>query len=361
MDKKFSIKHIAAQASVSPATVDRVLNDRSGVSLHTRQRVLNAVDELEKYYTKISLSGRQTYIDIIVHQHYGEGSEIKDSVAKVLPLMKSFSINPRIHYFLDESPVEIAQKIDHIVDMGTSGLVVTAPDEFAIRDSINRAYQTGVPTVTLDSDIPYSERIHFVGARHFSDGQSAAYLMGQWLKHSKKRILLPILSTNFFSQVEREAGFRQLMRQRHPDCEVDVLDCGSGEYQQILDRVIQYLEVHTEVNAVYSIAGDNSAIKTAFDKAEKSIEFFMSHNLNQVNKSLLLNDSLNIVFDHNLEQSVYQSFLVILEFYRYVQPVQPVLLNQTSIITAFNLHQKENLSACDVTSAVMGGVRAVHA
>ncbi len=345
MDKKFSIKHIAAQASVSSATVDRVINDRPGVSIHTRQRVLNAVDELEKNYTKISLSGRQTYIDFVVHQHYGGGKFIKDAVSRVLPLMTSSNINPRFHFFLDDEPVEIARKIDHIIDMGSSGLVVTAPDEFPIRASINRAYRLGVPTVTFDSDIPYSERVHFVGARHFADGQTAAYFMGQWLKQSSKSLLVPVLRSNFFNQVEREAGFRQLMRQKYPGRKVDVLDCGSGNYEDTLRSISQYLDEGGQASSIYSIGGNNSAIRTAFEQHDKAIDIFISHNLNEVNKSLLLQDRMNMVLDHNLEQSIYQSFLFILKFHKHVQSVQPVLQNHTSIITAFNLLTEDSIPA----------------
>ena len=56
---------IAEQAGVSEATVSRVLNDRPGVSLSTRQAVLTALDVLG-YERPIRLRGRSGLVGLIV-------------------------------------------------------------------------------------------------------------------------------------------------------------------------------------------------------------------------------------------------------------------------------------------------------
>ena len=48
MAQRFTVKQIAAQAGISTATVDRVLNRRPGVHAQTRLRVDHAIAELEQ-------------------------------------------------------------------------------------------------------------------------------------------------------------------------------------------------------------------------------------------------------------------------------------------------------------------------
>ena len=56
MSKEVGIKKIAALANVSIGTVDRVLNNRSGVSPKTYERVQNVIDEIG--YKKNNIASR---------------------------------------------------------------------------------------------------------------------------------------------------------------------------------------------------------------------------------------------------------------------------------------------------------------
>ena len=59
MAHPFLIKEIALQAGLSEATVDRVLNNRSGVRKHTAQRVKQAIRELDGQSEQAGLTGRK--------------------------------------------------------------------------------------------------------------------------------------------------------------------------------------------------------------------------------------------------------------------------------------------------------------
>ncbi|MES2813456.1 MAG: LacI family DNA-binding transcriptional regulator, partial [Pseudomonadota bacterium] len=59
MTRRFSIKEIAFQAGLSPATVDRALHDRDNVRLLTRERVAAALEELEQQHATSLVQGRR--------------------------------------------------------------------------------------------------------------------------------------------------------------------------------------------------------------------------------------------------------------------------------------------------------------
>src|SRR5690349_6443437 len=67
MAQRFTVKQIAAQAGISTATVDRVLNERSGVHEQTRLRVQHAISELERRAAASLAIGWNLYVDVIMH------------------------------------------------------------------------------------------------------------------------------------------------------------------------------------------------------------------------------------------------------------------------------------------------------
>jgi LacI family transcriptional regulator len=66
MSRAFLIKEIAVQAGLSAATVDRVVNGRSGVRVLTQQRVAEAIRELEAQSRQRALTGRKFIIDLVM-------------------------------------------------------------------------------------------------------------------------------------------------------------------------------------------------------------------------------------------------------------------------------------------------------
>ena len=65
MAHRFLIKEIALQAGLGVATVDRVLNGRANVREHTRNRVEQAIKELEKQELNLANTGRKLMVDVV--------------------------------------------------------------------------------------------------------------------------------------------------------------------------------------------------------------------------------------------------------------------------------------------------------
>ena len=60
------VRDIAEQAALSPATVDRVLHGRPGVSPRAVRAVEAAVLELDRQQTQLRLSRRTLLVDVVV-------------------------------------------------------------------------------------------------------------------------------------------------------------------------------------------------------------------------------------------------------------------------------------------------------
>ena len=64
--RPFRIREIAVQAGLSEATVDRVLNGRSGVRDSTVREVRSAIADLERQRDQVRLAGRTFLIDVVM-------------------------------------------------------------------------------------------------------------------------------------------------------------------------------------------------------------------------------------------------------------------------------------------------------
>lgn len=335
--RKFSIKHIAAQAAVSAATVDRVLNNRPGVRAYTVQRVLNAIDELEQLSGTVKMNGRKNYIDLVLHGPDCYSDLVEKTVLEVLPTLKPLNINPRFHRFESSDVSEVADAISFIANSETDGLIVKAADDFRIREAIDRAYCEDIPTVTFCTDVRYSKRIGFVGVDHFSAGQSAAYLVGKWCRQTEPLTVLVYISNfNFLNEAEREMGFRQIIRQSFPHVHINTLSGGWGVADETYKLVDEYLINGGNATLVYSIGGPNQSILDAFEKHGKPIDLFVGHDLDEANRLLLKQNRLDAVIGNNLLCDARTALLKVLEHHKISVSGTAVPQSNISIFTPYN-------------------------
>src|SRR6266852_9195956 len=76
--------------------------------------------------------------------------------------------------------VEQAQIIESLIERKVDGIAVSVNDADALKESIDKAVDAGIPVVTFDSDAPKSKRIAFYGTNNPRSGK----VMGEYLvKH----------------------------------------------------------------------------------------------------------------------------------------------------------------------------------
>ncbi|MGB8818806.1 MAG: LacI family DNA-binding transcriptional regulator, partial [Rhizobiaceae bacterium] len=77
MPHRYLVKDIAFQAGLSTATVDRVLNGRSGVRGQTASRVEAAIRELQRQEGTLARAGKTFVIDVVMEAPERFTSEVR--------------------------------------------------------------------------------------------------------------------------------------------------------------------------------------------------------------------------------------------------------------------------------------------
>jgi LacI family transcriptional regulator len=333
---RFLVKDIAFQAGLSTATVDRVLNGRSGVRHQTMMRVQAAIAELEKQQIGGEVSGRKLAIDVVMETPDRFSTAVRDAfeaeVATFLPTV----FRCRFHFAEVMKQAELVQLLDRVRLRGTNGIVLKAPDVPEVTAAVSRATDAGIPVVTLVTDLPNSSRSAYAGADNRAAGETAAYLIGEHFGDAPGRVLVTLSSGRFRGEEEREMGFRRVLRERYPQIGMIEISEGHGTDAATGTLAARAIAADPAINAVYSIGGGNQAVLAAFEAAKRPIRVFVAHDLDADNRALLADRKIGFVLHHDLRTDARSAFRAVMG--RSVRGgIAPPALSSLEIVTPYNM------------------------
>ena len=219
-----TVNDIAREAGVSLATVDRVLNARPGVRAKTVQAVTDAI-------------GRIGYVRDLAAANLARGRSYR--IACLLPDTQSqflATVEQALHEaaaaaavsrtdvttlrFPAEDPHALVAILADLQAQGISGIALMAPETPHLRDAIRSLRQAGVAVVALVSDLPNTERDHFIGIDNFAAGRTAGVLMGRFLSGHPGQVMVVAQSLLSRDALERRRGFDAVLQAEFPAIEV---------------------------------------------------------------------------------------------------------------------------------------------
>lgn len=289
---------IARESGVSTATVDRVLNNRSGVSGRTRTIVMDTAKRLG-YFGHSARSSDKIHLDFVLPS--GTNSfivNLKNQLDRQCAAQEILEYN--IHAVEGFNPISLAQKLIELKDT-TQGVALIAQDHPAVREAMRTLYESGVKVVTLVSDILHVARAGYVGIDNRAAGRLGGYLLGRLLTSKEPRkIALFAGSLSYRGHEEREMGFRHIISEEFPHLEVVELREIRDDRNRAYEEAAALLKRHPDLAGVYNIGGGNSGIGQAINEAgkQKSI-IFIGHELTDNSKTLLLSGTMDAVIDQN--------------------------------------------------------------
>jgi LacI family transcriptional regulator len=332
MPHRYKVREIAQQSGLSEATVDRVLNERAGVRENTRAEVVQAIADLDKQRAQLRLNGRRYLIDVVMQTPQRFSDAFRAAVEAELPAFAPAMLRARFHLWESGSTAQMVDALARI--RGSHGVVLKAQDEPEVAEAIDRLVAAGVPVVTYTTDVPASSRSAYVGIDNHGAGVTAAYLMNQWLGSAPSDVLITLSRTVFRGEGEREVGFRSALRgSGRTIVEVSGSD-GIDETNQCL--VLDALERHPTVEAVYSVGGGNTATAAAFDRIGRVCRVFIAHDLDADNRRLLRDGRISVVLHNDLRADARLAMRVILQQHGAL-PVEPARPVPIQVITPYNL------------------------
>ncbi len=302
---RLTVVDVAREAGVSPATVDRVLNNRSGVRSRTRDVVLATARRLgyigaptgggapePAADARLRLDfvlprGTNAFMQMLHEQIEAQGAARPD-------------LEVRVETIEGFNPDSLAATL-HALEGRTRGVGVVALDHPTVREAIRRLSESGTAVVTLASDILHVPRIAYVGIDNRQAGRLAGFVLGRLLgPGGPRKVALFAGSLSYRGHEEREMGFRHVLAEDFPDLQVVELREMRDDRERAYLEASALLDQHDDLAGIYNIGAGNQGIARALaERGREARVVFIGHDVTPATRALLLDGTMDAVIDQN--------------------------------------------------------------
>lgn len=313
---KPTVHDIAAEAGVSLATVDRVLNDRPGVRAPTRERVRAAIEKLgfvrDMAAANLAKSRVYPFTFILPNNDNSfmralrgevEAAKLRGSVERTaisivtVPAFDTDALLAALEASRGEKP---------------AGIAVVALDAEPVRRAVDRLEEEGIPVVTLVSDLAESRRTHFAGVDNEAAGRTAASLMGRFLFDRQGSLAVVAGSLQVRDHRQRLDGFLAGLAEAYPGLEVLPVLEGYDEPEKVHGLVSALLADVPDLLGIYSLgAGNRGLIRALRSRQARTRLPIIVHELTEHTRAALQDGLIDIVLNQDAGHEVRSAIRVL--------------------------------------------------
>lgn len=259
-----TIKEIAQLCGVSRGTVDRVINGRGKVKQETEQLILRVLNEksYQKNIAGRALTIRKTAPMIgVVVSSLGNPffDEVLLGMRQAQSELSDYGATMTIRALRGYDVASQLALIAELRQMGMAALVIQPINDDRVRDQIDELVDSGVPVVTVNTDIERSHRSCYIGSDYLLGGKTAAGLMGLVTGGEARLGVITGVDT-LLGHVQRLYGFETHLTQRFPMVRIVARACGQDDEEICYSATIDMLKRNPEIDSLMIIAAGTDGV-----------------------------------------------------------------------------------------------------
>ncbi|MFT3848252.1 MAG: LacI family DNA-binding transcriptional regulator [Propionivibrio sp.] len=338
-----TIAEIARHAGVGTATVDRVLNGRSGVNAETVQKVMQSVAALgepvvQRGRPRLRSDFRFAYVLPAGNSQFFD--QVERQIALIAGDFRHKHTTEVTYRFNADDPAEFASSLAQVSDC--DGIVLLAPDLPAIKLAINEQVRAGVHVVTLFSDVAGSMREVFVGADNRAAGRTAGLLLARMSSQSRDTLLLLSQATRMSAEIERRIGFSQVIEERFEQLKVvrapDLPYDDAGVYKCLKEFLRNEIDPAC-LAGIYSVgAGTEGIVRALKELSIDQAQGLVAHDFTEAHQAFLIGGELSYILHQDIYYCVLTAARVLRGLCENVRGALSVVQPRVEILTAENIH-----------------------
>lgn len=217
--KNVTVKDIARICGVSIGSVDRALHDRRGISLKTKEKILEVCEREGLVLNRFAQSLARKPLRlaaIIPDKNGGFYSNVEEGLKAGSEELKDFNVTIEIAKTSALGHLEETALMEKFQRDGIDGLAVCAGHMSKLNHTINSLEDSGIPVVTMASDAPDSKRRACVAVPPELNGEAAAAFMARFV-HESGKVAVLTGSLDVVDHRLKAEGFISKLTQLRPD------------------------------------------------------------------------------------------------------------------------------------------------
>ncbi len=335
------IEDVATLAGVSIATVDRVLNRRSGVRAETRERVEGAASALgyspDPAASALARRALLRFTLLLPQPVNSFLQSVHDHAARALEWLAPRGVRGTVRTIDRHDAVALAAAIRQAA-AESQGIIVMALDDPRVREAIDAATDTGVAVVTLVSDCPGAQRLGFAGIDNVASGRTAGAIIGRFVGGRTGTIAVMLGSRRLRDHAERVLGLHQAMVPEFPNVtllpEIEGVDRAENAHRLL----VQCLAERPDIVGVYNAGAGNRGLIAALRESGRAGDVvFVAHELTPITREALLDGTMHAAINQDASHELRSAARQLLAFLAH----EPLVPEQERI--RIEIYIRENL------------------
>lgn len=340
--RKARLEDIAKHAGVGLATVDRVLNERGGVSERTTARVLDSARQLGTNRILPTGKRRSLSIEAVFARPASSYSKRLNHSLEAINQLVDFPVTVYRTHIDARAPQRLISHLDSVAER-RDGIILFASDLPEIAGAIGALAGTTC-IVTISTDISDSGRHCYVGIDNVNAGRSAAKL-SEAICRKGGRVLVVETGINGRSNSDRIRGFSQFFADRGIEDKLTLFSPHAAVEEAALN-MLAILGERDDFRVLYGPA-NNDLLESLIDFCRHEDSFRslakIVHDLSTNNVANLRSGVIDMIIDSNPMQQAFQAVDFIARQHGYETDTAMAAVD-------FQLYTSENLPRTDFIS-----------
>lgn len=330
---RYRLEDVARLAGVGIASVDRVLNERGGVSAKTEQRILDAARELGLRRSLPAPHMRHLIIEVILARSTSPFMiRLGAAVGQVAATLDRSITVLRTNIDMTD-PARVATRIKN---SRANGIIVYCEEHPQNIEAMTEAVKAGRQVICVVTDVPDAPRVAYVGIDHKKAGRTAAYFVARMGRRSGTVLVLST-STGFRAHKQRIEGFKDALLHYAPTLFVAPVLTTHDDPEKAYHHVKRAVQTYADLAAVYNTGGGNEGVGHALRGAAlEQPALFVGHELTDESAVLLKEGIMTMTIDQAPELQARRAIDIM------VGRLGAGTRQATSGEIAFTLHTVEN-------------------
>lgn len=308
--KSQGIKEIAKLANVSIGTVDRVIHNRPGVSLKTKEAINKIIKEVGYQPNPIArrLAGFNTTYEIAViipgqTDYNPYWSQHLAGIKQAQSNVRQFGVEIETIYFDQADEKTFKKAVNQFLSNGFRALVLVPIFQKESQSLLKECQVRNIPVVCIDTDIKEGDKLSFIGQNAYESGRLAGKMMS-WNLDKNDKVLITHITRHkdiHFNFQNRENGFKDYLTKEFKLPEENIIQFKTDgvNSSRLSKELEQTLLAHDNITGVY--CPNTRGFKVA-EALKKPNLFLIGYDLVKENVKLLKTGKINILISQQPEK-----------------------------------------------------------